>query len=295
MTHYKDIWKTATLAAAVTILFAVLVFGLDNWLDPSGEDLVADDEGGNDSIVTRIISQIAVGSYDGGITKYTTVIQIINPAASGISVSGDFYNQDGSGSTISMKLRAGDIVLGAFTGSLAPTKLPGNSSLTITVDDPTMAAVNWGKIIASGNTSVSSFFEHRDAATEALYARVGVESSPGNLTRFVIPWVRNAATGLDVGFALVNTGSIPAEITVRATVGENVVAARTYSAAARSQVTTFANQFLAPGSGCSPCLEVPTGITHGFLQFEAGVPAFASQAIAIENGRLSGVPIEVLQ
>jgi len=58
--------------------------------------------------------------------------------------------------------------------------------------------------------SISTFFELRDGASNVLYSRVGVAASPANMSGFVIPRIREVAAGLDVGFALVNTGTTAA-------------------------------------------------------------------------------------
>src|SRR5437867_1298721 len=110
MNYNKRILKTGALAAAVTVAFAVFVYRAAEWsrgLNP--ENLVLGQGGGGVAPVpagtnttTKIIPQIAIGSFDRGLTKYITVIQIVNSGASPVAVTGDFYKEDGSASTLTL-------------------------------------------------------------------------------------------------------------------------------------------------------------------------------------------------
>ena len=79
--------------------------------------------------------------------------------------------------------------------------------MTITADTATTGAINWAKIVTTGAAAVSAYFELRDGATNILYNRTGIAGSSATMSKFVIPRVRNVASGLDVGFAIVNTGA----------------------------------------------------------------------------------------
>jgi hypothetical protein len=304
MIQHKRIWKTAVLAISVTLVFAIFAFNFEDWTRGFNSDFIVYGEtstggggsggsGTSGTSLTKIIPQIAVGSFDadsghpGGITKYTTVIQIVNLGATAITVTGNFYNQNGSASTLQMSANTSPM---PFTATIPSTSLAGNAVMVITAGQAPQGAVNWGKIVTTGAASVSAYFEFRDIGTSFLYTRVGLAGSSPTLKRFVIPWIRNAMTGLDVGFALVNAGSTAANITVTAkdASGATIGTPKVYSAAANSQVANFANQFLNLQPG-------PPGTNSGYLVFEGTSGTFAAAALAFEAGALSSFPIEVLE
>jgi hypothetical protein len=165
--------------------------------------------------------------------------------------------------------------------------------LVVTANTATTGTTSWGRIVTTGSASISAYFELRDGATNVLYNRVGVASSSPDLSNFVIPRVRNVASGLDVGFALVNTGTTSANITgsIRNANGE-VVANRVLSLAALSHTAVFANQFFA-AAGCSPCLaSEPSGTNHSTMIFSSNSPQFAAMALSIEGASLTSFPID---
>src|SRR5215510_3532212 len=45
---------------------------------------------------TSIIPQVVVGSFDGGLTRYSTVIEIVNSTPISTILSGNFFKQDGT-------------------------------------------------------------------------------------------------------------------------------------------------------------------------------------------------------
>jgi hypothetical protein len=296
----KGIWKTGVLAIVVTIVFAVFVFKLDDWTGSFNSEFIyarssgTGDPGSNSATVTQVIPQVAVGSYDGGRTKYATVIQIINTGSKAISVSGNFYDTNGSSSTLEM---TSNVSPSRFTGTLPATDLGPSGVITVTADAAASGTINWAKIVTTGAAAVAAYFELRDAATNVLYNRTAIASSSATMSQFVVPRVRNMASGLDVGFAIVNTGATPADITVTAKDQRGVVlAARTFTLAARNHLSGFPFQLLAAGQGCSPCLSSePSGTSYGFLSFESNSATFASTALAIEGAAFSSFPIKVLQ
>src|ERR1044072_7616369 len=109
--YKKGIWKTAALAVAVTLVFAVFVFKFEDWTKDFNSKFVyaqstgtgGGGTGSSGTGVTKVIPQVAVGSYENGLTKYSTVIQIVNTGTAAISVSGNFYNTNGSASTLALK------------------------------------------------------------------------------------------------------------------------------------------------------------------------------------------------
>ena len=169
--------------------------------------------------------------------------------------------------------------------------------MTITADTASSGTINSARIVTTGAAAVSAYFELRAGATNVLFTRTGIAGSNATMSKFVIPRVRNVASGLDVGFAIVNTGATPANITLTAKDQGGVdLAVRTFSLASRNHLSGFPFQLLAAGQGCSPCLgSEPSGTNHGFLLFESSSAAFASTALAIEGAALSSFPVEVLQ
>src|SRR5205814_84858 len=102
-------------------------------------------------------------------------------------------------------------------GVLPSTSIPPDGILVISAGGTkTEGVVAWGQITACRSLSVSTFFELRDARTNVLYSRVGVEASPANMSTFLIPRIREVSAGLDVGIALVNTGSAGTKATLHA-------------------------------------------------------------------------------
>jgi len=297
--YNRGIWKTAALAVAVTLVFAVFVFKFEDWTKDFNSEFVyaqstGTGTGSSGTGVTKVIPQVAVGSYDAGLTKYITVIQIINTGTTAISVSGNFYNTNGSASTLAMK---SNLIPSGFTGTLPATNVGASGVMTITADTAATGTINWARIVTTGAASVSAYFELHDGATNILYNRTGIAGSLATMSKFVIPRVRNVASGLDVGFAIVNTGATSANITLTAKdQGGVVLAVRTFTLAPGNHTSGFPFQLLAAGQACSPCLSTEAaGTNYGFLSFESTSAAFASTALAIEGASLSSFPIEVLQ
>jgi hypothetical protein len=299
--YNKGIWKTGVLAIAVTLVFAVFVFKFEDWTKDFNSKFVyaqstgtGGGTGSSGTSVTKVIPQVAVGSYDSGLTKYITVIEIVNTGSTAISVSGNFYNTNGTASTLALK---SNLIPAGFTGTLPSTDLGASSVMTITADTAATGTINWARIVTTGAAAVSAYFELRDGATNILYNRTGIAASSPTMSKFVIPRVRNVASGLDVGFAIVNTGATSANITVTAKdQGGVVLASRVLSLAPGGHMSGFPFQILAAGQGCSPCLaSEPAGTNYGFLLFESSSATFASTALAVEGAALSSFPIEVLQ
>jgi hypothetical protein len=169
--------------------------------------------------------------------------------------------------------------------------------MTITADTAATGTINWARIVTTGAASVSAYFELRDVATNILYNRTGIAGSSPTISKFIVPRVRNVASGLDVGFAIVNTGTAAANITVTVKdQGGVALAVRTFNLAAGNHLAGFPFQLFAAGQGCSPCLgSEPAGTNYGFLSFDSSSATFASTALAIEGASLSSFPIEVLQ
>ena len=152
------IWKTAVLAVLVTIAFATFVFRIEEWTKGVRSGFVTLGQTGEPSRPTpstKIIPQIAVGSFDGNVTKYRTVTEIVNTGSNTISVTGNFYNSNGSLSTMALTT---NLSATPFTGTLAATALAANQVLIITGENAPIGTLNWGKIVSNpGTVSVSTY------------------------------------------------------------------------------------------------------------------------------------------
>ncbi len=299
MIYKKRILKTGALAAAVTIAFAIFVFraaewskGLNSEFVVLGQTSTGTSTGGSGTTggttITKIVPQIVAGSFDGGLTKYTTVIQIVNTNSSAVTVSGNFYKEDGTAASLAFttNLTAATVTSGALTSfSLAANQVLVVSSST----SVTTGTVAWGKIVSSGSVSISTFFDLRDSTTQVLYSRVGVSASPSNMASFVIPRVRNVATGLDVGFALVNTGTTSANLTatLKDAAGATV-STKTITMAGLNHQAMFTQQLFGLTSE-------PTGTNYHYVVFESTSSVFAAMSLAIEGGTLTSFPVDQLR
>jgi len=129
----KRIWKTGVLALAVTLVFAVFVFKFESWTKGMSSDFVVYGQtagtggtggttgtGTTGTTVTKIIPQVVAGSFDGNLTKYITVIQIVNTGTAAISVSGNFYTTTGTASTLAIK---SNLITAGLTGTIPSTTL----------------------------------------------------------------------------------------------------------------------------------------------------------------------------
>src|SRR3989304_966970 len=130
MIYNKRILKTGALAAAVTIAFAILVFraaewskGLNSEFLVLGQTSTGTSTGGSGTAgatpITKIGPQIVAGSFDGGLTKYTTVIQIVNTNTSAITVSGNFYKQNGTAASLAFTTSPSTATV-TTTGEMSP-------------------------------------------------------------------------------------------------------------------------------------------------------------------------------
>ena len=298
MNFNTRILKTGLLAVAVTVAFAIFANRAAEWNAGIGsERIVLSQDTSADRCDTaatgtnlvqnvKVIPQIALGTFDGGLTKYSTVIQIVNTSGAVQSVSANFYNRDGTSLDVPLTIGAS-----MFTdGVLPPTSIPKDGVLVISGGGTTASsAIGWGKIVACGGISLSTFFELRDGRSNVLYSRVGVAASPANMSSFIIPRVREVAAGLDVSFAIVNTGTTTA--TLKAELKDargDTVAAKEIVMAGRSQQSTFTNQLFAP-------LNDPSGRTYQYLKFSSTSPTWAAIALAFEGPTQASFPVDVLQ
>ena len=244
--------------------------------------------GGTTFTVTKVLPQVAVGSFDGNLTRYSTVIEIVNTGSTAVDVGASFYEKSGAASSLTFTTNLTSTP--AITGGVLPAvTLAANSVFVITGSTGT-AGINWAKIQATGPVTIATFFEIRNAVTNVLYSRVGVNASHPNMTRFVIPRIRNVAAGSDVAFAVVNTGTtnVTYTATLKAANGATVATKAGQILAAGNQTAQFANEFFGLTSE-------PAGTNYGYIVFEGGSPQFAAIAIAFEGIIQSSFPVDQLQ
>jgi hypothetical protein len=314
MINNKRILKTGVLAAAMTIVFAIFAFRASEWTNSvSSEFLVYGAAGntgsgttppppggggttGGGSTTTKVVAQIASGAYDAP-THYGTIIEIINPNTSAITVSGNFYNDDGSPSTLNYATNLSSQP--TFNGSFSNVNLPAGSILVISTGTspattPSVGTTNWGKITGSNTISVASFFELRHKGDEALYSRVGIPSSRPDMTSLVIPRVRekqadgSGLAEIETGFAIVNTGTLPATVTAKIIdANGNIVAVMSFVLKPNAHKVGIVNSaFAIQGEG--------TGRQYHYVMFSSDQPTIGAAALAFEGGSLTSFPVDPL-
>ena len=220
---------------------------------------------------TKIVSHIAAGNFG---SQYSTIIHIVNTNSSAVTLTGAFYTQSGTASNLRYTTNFASVP--SFTGTLSNVSLAANSVLVIAgagANDPAVldGTINWAKFVTSGKVTISTFFEVRDFGGR-LITRVGISSSDADLGSFMVPRFRNPATGSDTAFAIVNTGTATASITVtlKDSTG-TTLASRTLSMGPNTQTVQYLGDFLG-ATGCSPCLAGGDGHDHQIsfraLQFD---------------------------
>lgn len=302
----KSIWKTAAMAVVITLVGAAFITRLSDWTRGLNSEFLVYGQtttgggGGTNTgggtttptTVSKIIPQIAFGSFD-GLNNYLTTIIIINDGTAAVNVSATFYNQNGTPST-AVYTKNVNGVFTTFTGAMASSSLAVNNVLVITSPSTGTGGVNWGSIdyTSTGTLTVAGAFEVRDAATNVLYSRVGVAGSPSSMKQFVIPRARNTQSGLDFGYAIVNTSTSSATVavTIYGPLG-SVLATKNLTLAAKNQTAVFAKDFF--GSALTDPTSAITSFS--FFNFTSTTPSFAAVALAIEGASLASVPVDQLQ
>jgi hypothetical protein len=285
----------------VTIIFGIAAFRAAEWSNTTATDAAGPDQiravpatpsaAGTGSETTRIIPQVAIGSFDSGVTRYSTIVEVVNTGDSDATVAGTFYKEDGDVSPVAMSTNVQGHDL--FTGNLAPIMLPAGRVLVISgattpATTPSTGLIEWGKLTTTGNVSISTFFEVRDGTTGVLYSRIGIAASRPDLSSFLIPRV-HTRSGLDVAFALVNTGSNPASITatLKDANGANV-AKRTITMNGRTHQALFAHQFFSLSNESEER-------NYQYIIFNSNSPCFAAIALAFEGGTQTSFPVDPLR
>jgi len=309
----KRILKTGALAVATTIVFAIFAFRAAEWTKGLDSEFIVYGQAtggstgttgggtsGGGTTVTKVIPQIAAGNYgDVEPRKYGTVIEIVNPNSTAITISGSLYNENGTSSTLIGTTNLTS-VLPTFTGSFNNLPLAANSVLVIEIgtnstNTPLVPTTNWGKFTASGAITVASFFDLRDSGSNLLYSRVGVPASRADMTTFVIPRIRQASSGagiaeIDTGFALVNTGSLPAHVTatVKDANGNTVGAQKVITLAANAHMSNFV-------VGLFGLTGEASVRQYQYIKFSSDSASIAAAALAFEGASQTSFPVDALQ
>ena len=240
---------------------------------------------GQGTTVTKIIPHIAAGSFDNFRTDYNTTFLILNTAGVPITISAQFYMQNGAPSGLSYSKYMNG-VFSSFNGQMAPTPLAVNGMIVLDVGTSTMTGrVNSGVVYGHGNFSVVAAFDLNNRVPTVI-SRVGSPTSAADMRQFVIPRLSAVSEGRDVGFAVVNTGATPVTITVTLR-SENgaVVATKDLNLGARSHTNQFTGQFF--GS-----LINESGPTLSSLHFSSSSAQVAAMALITDGDNLTSLGIE---
>jgi hypothetical protein len=170
---------------------------------------------------------------------------------------------------------------------LAPNRVLVISGGTSAQTTPASGTVGWAKLTSSKRVTVATFYEMRDSAG-ILYSRVGIPASRPDLSSFVIPRVRTRA-GLDVAFALVNTGSSPASITVTLKdASGSTLAKRALDMNPGAHQAMFAHEFFST-------LKETDESSYQYITFYSSSRSFAAVALAFEGTSQTSFPVEPLE
>ena len=300
---------TATLSAVAVVGFVSLVGNWTQALD--AEFLVFGQTGGTGTgsgggatggttTITKIIPQVANGTFDGGNTDFNTVIQIMNAGTSAVTLTAEFFNQDGTASTLTFFTLTGgqdtSTASASFTGSLSSTIVPANDSLILATDTEGSppGVVNWGRITADATVTIGAAFNlflvaEGAGALTGLNSRVGVPASDSDIQKLVMPRWRNTAVDKDTStaFAIVNTSSESITVTGTLYSGAQATASQTLTLAAGNQTAQFVKEFFG--------LTNETGDTFTQVVLESSSAALAATALVFQGNIQTSVPIGKLQ
>src|SRR5215471_9735902 len=80
--------KSGVAAVVVTVIFGIAAFRAAEWSKTAATDGAGIDPirampappvpNGTGSETTRVIPQVAIGSFDGGVTRYSTIVEVVN-------------------------------------------------------------------------------------------------------------------------------------------------------------------------------------------------------------------------
>ncbi len=227
----------------------------------------------------------------------------MNPVTSAVTISGNFYKENGAASDLPYASSASNLTI--TNGSFSNYSLPAGAILVISTGTtlettPAVGTTNWGKIISSGTISVTTFFELRHSSTRQLFARVGVPASRADLSSFVIGRVRekqmptSGLADIDMGFALVNTGTTSAvvTITIKDANGMTVGTPKAVALTAGQHIANFVSLLFSDLNETAGL-----GRQYQYVKFDTGSSSgtIAATGLAIEGGALTSFPVDALQ
>ncbi len=239
--------------------------------------------GTSTTTVTNIIPQVAAGSFDGGANSFTTIIQVINHDSSASStLMVELFDTLGAASTVPFTTT--DSTAPTFTGSVSSLTIPSNSSIVLTSGTPSSGATNWARITTDRAVAVLTVFEFRTSAG-TLVSRVGVPAVSSNMTKFVMPRLRNVTDNVTTAFAMVNTSSASETITGKLySTSGSVLGTGTLTLAAGNHKAQFATEFFS--------LTGETGsASFSHIVFEATTASMAATALVFEGGQTASFPV----
>jgi hypothetical protein len=304
--------RTAGFAAGVAVVFALFAFRAAEWTKGVSPEFVVYGQtgtggGGTTGPVTKVIPLIPAGNLGNTEPRnYATIIEIINTNTTAVTLNGNFYNADGTASTLTYttnvtttgvgtNLTSGTITGGSFTN----LSLPAGSILVIgagttTATTPAAYSQTWASINSTGAITVAGFFELRHSQSKALYTRVGIPASAANMTTFVIPRLREPHVGdgindVDTGFVLVNTGTAAATITgtIYDVNGKALGTGKVALLGLQSYINFSQNFFTVTGESKDR--------QYQYMEFTASPGTLAAVAVGVEGGSLSGLGIDTLK
>jgi len=317
MNTHRRILKTGALAIAMTVVFAIFAFRAAEWTKGLDSEFIVYGQGSGGSTgtsgtggstgssTTKVVAQIASGNFgDIEPRNYGTVMEIVNPGTTAVTVSGNFYNENGTAATaVPFASNASNLTItnGSFSNySLAAGAILVISTGTTASTTPAVGTTTWGKFTSSAPVSVTSFFELRHSLTRGLFARVGVPASRADLGSFVVARVREKQNNegtragfadIDTGFALVNTGTATSAVTITikdangATIGTKAIALTAGQHIANFTSLLFSD--LAETAGL--------GRQYQYVRFDASPATIAAAGLSIEGGSLSSFPVDAVQ
>ncbi len=165
---------------------------------------------------------------------------------------------------------------------MRPTRIAAFGILLLEFEDAANVETSWGLISSDAPVVVASTLALHDGSIIAL------QTSRPDLKRFIIPRVRNTAARVDIGFAVVNTGTTAASMDVVLRSASNqALASRTLKLGPREQTALFAYDFFQG-------LMDPAGTTYSYLDFHSSSPQFAATA-SLQGPNLTGLTVERIQ
>ena len=212
---------------------------------------------------------------------------MINVGTSAVSLTVDLFNQDGTPSTVPFTTT--NTTAPTFTGTLSSVSISSNDAIVIQNDSVAAGTVNWARLVTDGTVTIAALFEIKDASG-VLISRVGVPSSDADITKLLIPRLRNAdpAKGTSTAFAIANTGDASASVTATLYLAGQVAGSQTLTLAAKNQTAKFAKEFFS-------LTNEATVDTFSFMIFESTTATLAATALVFEGNNQATFPVDKLQ